>query len=271
MKRLYISANQYYYLLERFGYRELLFSGWFWFWLITVFAFLCQGALFFTSADEHKGVALFLDGTFLGLILLELLMVYLSFKLGKEKTKVVLERVNEKYAKSFRNIEDVRRFLLRRFFGREEIEYLEFSDDIQKAIQYQLQFRSPLTFGFSEMLTFIYNPDSKQRIYALLLVIVSVVTALSIRDGGGISNVFDFFYGESFGNIFLVWFLLVVFFGGFLMILLVIRLWLELFWDYLIVRIDGKAARNPHTLRYLQNDLLKYHRFVNLNKIYYGT
>lgn len=216
-----------------------------------------------TDGKKLHGTELFLDWQFISLIVLEFALLALSNKLKSEKTKIVLERINSKYRQSFSSIEQARRFLLRRFLGRSESEYLSFADDIQKAMNYQDQLRNPLAFGFSRVLLFLYDPDSKQRIYALLVVIVSVLTALSIREGGSISNVFEFFAGENLALVVFVWFLLVVFLAGLLMLLLVIRLGVEMLWAYWSVRLDGKAARNPYTLKYLQRDLLAFHRFVH--------
>ena len=268
MNRLFVTANHYYSVLERFGVHYILKSPWPWAWAVFLLAFIWQGCAFVTSDTKLQGTALFLDWRFLSLLVLEFAILALSMKLKSEKTKVVLERVNSKYRKSFSSIEQTRRFLLRRFLGRRESEYLSVADDIQKAIAHQDQLRNPLAFGFSRVLLFLYDPDSKQRIYALLLVIVSVLTALSIREGGGISNVFEFFSGENPALVLFVWLMLVFFLAGLLTIIFVIRHGVELLWAYLSVRFDGKAARNPHTLRYLQRDLLAFHRFVHLRGVH---
>lgn len=264
MNRLFVTANHYYSVLERFGPQYILKSPWPWVWVVLVFVFIWQGFAFVTNGKELHGTALFLDWQFLSLIVLEFAILALSNKLKSEKTKVVLERINSKYRKSFSSIEQAKRFLLKRFFGRHESEYLSFADDIQKAITYQDQLRNPLAFGFSRVLLFLYDPDSKQRIYALMVVIVSVLIALSIREGGSISNVFEFFAGENIALVIFVWLLLVIFLAGLLMLLLVLRLGIEVLWAYLSVRLDGNAARNPYTLKYLQRDLLAFHHFVNL-------
>jgi hypothetical protein len=268
MNRLFVTANHYYSVFERFGFHYMLKSPWPWAWVVFLLAFIWQGVAFLTSDTKLQGTALFLDWRFLSLLALELAILAPSMKLKSEKTKVVLERVISKYGQAFSSIEQRRRFLLGRFLGRCESEYLSFADDIQKAIAYQDQLRNPLVFGFSRALLFLYDPDSKQRIYALLVVIVSVLTALSIREGGSISNVFEFFAGENPALVLFVWLLLVFFLAGLLTIGFVIRHGIELLWAYLSVRFDGKAARNPYTLRYLQRDLLAFHRFVHLRGVH---
>jgi len=270
MNRLFVTANHYYSALERFGLQYMLKSPWPWLLAALLFAFIWQGFAFVTSGPKLHGTAHFLDWQFVSLIVLEFAILALSSKLKSEKTKFVLKRINSKYRQSFSSIEQTRRFLLRRLLGRHESEYLSFVDDIQKAIAYQDQLRNPLAFDFSRVLLFLYDPDSKQRIYALLVVIVSVLTALSIREGGSISNVFEFFAGENVALVIFAWFLLVIFLAGLLMLLLVIRLGVEVLWAYLSVRLDGKAARNPYTLKYLQSDLLAFHRFVHLRGAHVG-
>lgn len=267
MNRLYVSANHYYAVLERFGFWHRLKSIWFWLFVVGFFAFCWQGFIFIknkTSNDSN----IFLNMEFLKLFVLEFMVLFIFHKLQSVKSKTVLTRVNEKYRCKFLSIEQARRFLLKRYFGREESDYLSFSDEIAKTILYQERFSNPASFGSLQISLFIYNPDSKQRIYALLLVVVSALTALAIHEGAGITDVFDFFGGENIAALITVWFVLVLFLAGFLMLLLLVRLGFEILCSYLIVLINGKAARNPYTLRYLQKDLLHFHRFVHLKFTY---
>lgn len=266
MDHLFVVANHYYAVLERFGFKYLLKSPWAW---GGIFAFLCfcwQGFLFTIETD--RGTSLFLDFNFLPMIPLEFAIVFITRKLHSDKKKIILSRVNSKYRQNFQAVDQARRFLLRRYFCRKETEYLAFSDEIAKALSYQEQLRNPLSFGLSHLLTFLYDPDSKQRIYALLVVIVTALTALTIHEGGGISDVFAFFAGENLAVIVFVWLILVLFLAGFLMLLMIARLGVEVMWSYLIVSFDGKAARNPHTLKYLQRDLLRFHQFIPLTHIH---
>lgn len=269
MDRLYVSANHYYAVFERFGFRQRLRSVWFWLFVAMALVFCWQGFIFLTTKTPN-GAEKFINAEFLKLIAAEFIVIFIFHKLQSEKSKTVLTRINAKYRRNFSTIEQARRFLLRRYFGREESDYLSFSDDIAKAISYQEQFRNPTSFGSSQLSLFIYNPDSKQRIYALLLVVVSALTALSIHEGAGISDVFEFFSGENIATLLTVWLLLVLFLAGFLMLLLVVRLGFEILWSYLTVLMNGRAARNPYTLRYLQRDLLRFHRFVHLKCLYEG-
>lgn len=263
MDKLFVATNQYYAALERFGLQYFLKSPWPWAWVVVVIGFCWQG-IFFITNGKKLGITMFFDLHFYALLFIEICIIYISHKIQADKTKVVLARINSKYNKSFQTVDQARRYLLIQYFGREENEYLAFSDEITKAISYQEQLRSPLSFGLSHFFLFLYNPDSKQRVYALLIVIVTALTALSIRDGGSINDIFSFFSADSFIDIIVVWFLLVIFLAGFLVLLLFARMGIEVTCSYLIIRLEGITARNPYTLKYLQRDLLKFHRFIQL-------
>jgi hypothetical protein len=262
MNSLFCAANNYYKILERIGIQGILKSRWTWFLILTILIFLWRWQVFIAD-DLPPASSTLINLKFLVLIPIEFLALFCIFKLSKLKTDFVLSHVNSKYAEKFTKLDQARRFLLKQYFGRDESEYLGLIDEISKAISLQEQFRLPLPVTLPQALLFLYNPDSKQRIYALLLVIVSGLLALSIHDGATISQIFDFFGHDSISLILVVWLILTFFLGSLLMILLAVRIGIELSWAYLIVWVDKDAARHHYTLRYLQRDLLRFHRFIH--------
>lgn len=264
MDRLFGTANYYYAVLERFGFRNLIYSAWAWLWLLFAVAFIWRVIAFVRDNGSLDGSSQFLSIEFASLLALEVVVLLISFKLQSEKKRIVLERINEKYRQSFSSQHQARRFLLKKLLNRGESEYLRLMDEIQKAIDYHEKLNNPLSFSFSRILQLLYDPNSKQNIYALLLVIASILAALLISEGGSITSVFEFFAGESLHAILLMWLMISAFLALLLLILYFIRHGIELLSAYISVRIDGKAARSPHTLRYLQRDLLTFHRFIVL-------
>lgn len=262
MDRLFCTANHYYAVLERFGLRNLMTSAWTWLWILFAVAFVWRVVVFAWGNENPDGSLQFLSIEFGSLLFLEVVVLFLSFKLQSEKKRIALERINKRYRQSFASLHQARRFLLQKLLGRGEGEYLKLMDEIQKAIDYHEKLRSPLAFSFARILQFLYDPNSKQNIYALLLMIVSILAALIISEGGGITPVFELFAGESSTAVLLIWVIIAAFFALLLLILFFVRHSVELLSAYISVRIDGKAARNPHTLRYLQRDLLAFHRFI---------
>lgn len=269
MEQLFTAANHYYAELERIGFRETIKLVWFWIFLV----FLCFVGWKLITANSLSDLAA--KGSILGfselsMIVFQFAFMAVYFNLQRERKKVILSRINKAYSQSFNSIDNARRFLLQRNFGRNEHEYLPFSDEITKAINYYNSLRNPFSFSASQALLLIYNPESKQRIYALLLLIASALTALSIRDGAGIQNIFEFFLGNNSGSLIVLVFFLTIFLSFVLFSLHVLKVSIDRGWSYLVVLIDGHAARNQFTLHYLQRDLLRYHRFVHLKALKQG-
>lgn len=264
MNRLFGTANHYYAVLERVGFRNLATSVWAWLWVLFAVALIWRAVAFVQNSDRISGSSQFLNLEFAILLALEVVALLTAFKIQSEKERLVLERINKKYSQSFNSLQQARRFLLQKLLGKRECDYLKLMEEIQKAIEYSDKLRSPLTFTFSRILQLIYDPNSKQNIYALSLVIVSILAALIISEGGGITSVFQFFTGESLAAVLLVWLMITFFLALLLSMLYFMRHGVELLSAYISVRVDGRAARNPHTLRYLQRDLLNFHRFIVL-------
>ena len=185
MNQLFCTANHYYSILERSWLKHILKTPWPWIWAIVLFIFIWQLVVYIPICSKLHGTSLFLNFRFIFLIALEFSVLAISNKIKLDKSKIVLNGINLQFGESFSSIRAARRFLLNRFLGRTEFEFLSFADDIQKAIIYQEQLQSPISFSFSRFLLFLYDPSSKQRIYSLMIVSVSVLTALSIHEGGG--------------------------------------------------------------------------------------
>jgi len=260
MDRLFTSANLYYAVLERFG--PVFWFKSVWAWILVV----ASGALlwgFWQYVLEFKTLRAPLDWPVLYIILPEILLLVALDRVRDTKMSAALSRINAIYNKDFTSVREGRRFLLTRFFGRKESEYLAFADEIEKAMVYREQLRIQIPTRFGDAARLIYDPDSKQRIYALLIVIASALTALAIREEAGLSNVFELF-DLGARSIFSAWLMLTIFLALSLSVLLVIRIGIFALIAYLLVLFYGKSARDPMTLRYLQRDLLNFHRFIHL-------
>lgn len=260
MDRLFTSANLYYAVLERFGIVFWVRSLWTWLLIFSSLALVYGGWLYIV---EFRSTRAPFDWPVIYVMLPETLLLLSLSRLRQKKETAALERINAKYNKNFSSLRQGRRYLLSHFFGRKESDYLSFVDEIGKVISYRDQFRVPIPTGFGDGVRLIYDPDSKQRIYALLIVIASALTALAVREGSGISNVFALIDAGA-GSLFVAWTVMVIFLGLSLAVLLAFRVGLVALISYLTVLFDGESARDPLTLRYLQRDLLNFHRFVHL-------
>lgn len=260
MDRLFTSANLYYATLERFGPRFWLRTKWAWIMALASGALLYGVWLYFSKVETLRANSYW--------PLFYIAAPEIAFLISLEKLRAIkkseaLFRINAKYKKEFTSLTQARRFLLILFFGRNENDYLKFTEEISKALTHQENLRTPVPTRFADAARLVYDPDSKQRIYALLIVIASAVTALAIREGAGISNIFEL-CELGIGIILSAWFMLTLTFGLFLVALIFCRIGLIAAISYLLLLYYGKSARDPMTLKYLQRELLSFHRFVHL-------
>ena len=261
MDRLFISANLYYATLERFGPTFWLKARWAWL-LAIASGSLLWGVWRYLS--EFTAARAPFDWMILYIVIPELIFIIALDKVRDIKTSAALSRINQKYKKNFTSLDHARRFLLSRYFGRDESKYLSFAEEIGKAMILHDQIRIPIPTRFGDAARLIYDPDSKQRIYALLIVIASALTALAIREDASISNLFELFNSGT-TPIIQIWLMITFTLAAFLSALLFFRVGLIALISYLLVLIYGKAARDPMTLRHLQRDLLKFNRFIQLH------
>lgn len=263
MEKLVSSANAYFELVENVPYRDLFRSG----AVRVLFAIAAAlflstaGYLYLKIAKQQEGA---FDWLFFVTLSLELAMV-VAFRYANEaRNRMRIQRIGNRFNASFRNLQQARRAALRHFFGRNESQYLAFSKEIADAIALQESLREGKELDAIRMLRLIYDPDSKPRIYALLLVIVSGVTAMSIKSGADIEALFALIpqsAGKGFAEL-ITWALVL---GLLLFATYLLRVLVALALRSLVMRLERKT-NGELAIRCVQRDLLRYHRFIVLGK-----
>lgn len=261
MNNIYKAANLYHAKLEKIGVKTYIKSIWTYIFFLSLCSFIfCL--LGFLESPGKGSDSLFSDAYFLSAIGVEIALLISINKLSVLKNYVVLRRASEESGGKFSDIRQCQRFYLKRFFARQEKEYLSLADEIEKILKYEENFTSPWSLTFSQILGTIYDPDSKQRIYGLLLAIASAILALSIRAGSDIETVYAFFDAPAI-TILQIWLGIVIFLW--LASLVFQSSWrtIEPTWQLASIHFKGKHTKNVFTLKYLQRDLVNVHRFVH--------
>ncbi len=188
------------------------------------------------------------------LMVLELVGLFALEKAKEDRRKTILKKFNRQYSNMycqnrFLDIDMCKRQFLRVNIGKAENEYLSLAQDINKVLELQEMLRPPLSRTLSQLHLYIYNPDSKPRINALLIMLFSSIIVLSSKEGAGIANVFAFYEGLTpLLTFFLLFYVALLF--GFVMLT-----------QSLIGFLWGKIFPEMNLeIRYLMRDLLKFHK-----------
>lgn len=263
MEKLVAAANAYLELVEGVPYRELLRS------VPVLFLFLVGAGLFFSATAFIYVDIGGQDGAAFGLffwltLVLELTMLWAFRHADEARQRLRLQRIGRKFKTRFPDIQLAKRAALQHFFGRDESAYLAFSKEIAEALALQESLRGGKELDAVRMLRLIYDPDSKPRIYALLLVIVSGVTAMAIKSGADIDALFALLpQSLTEGTMIVVSWALIL--GLLLFAAYLLRVLVALTMRSFVMHLERKS-HGELAIRCVQRDLLRHHRFIVLGR-----
>lgn len=263
MEKLSNAANKYYSELEVLGIRDKISTFWYWSFVLNALAFVICVFLatkeIFVNSKNSNWTFVIITGIF------EILMFFSKYKFRHKFEKLILKRGSEKYSIKFESTIAYKRFLLKSIFGRKESEYLKFVEEIDKALQIHLRLVSS-NVKVTKFINLIYDPESKQRIYALLLAVGSAILALSIKFGSDLDTLFQSFDGFTFNRISLMVIFFAAILWGVLLVLTGAKVAIEYFLEYINERTEKhKYIGQIYKIKYLQIDLLRFHQFVLLH------
>ena len=258
MDKLVASANAYFDLVEGVPFGRVLRSGVVWLFLTLA---LCFSVSFFCFISSKLGQAdpdVF-DWSFVLVLTFEVATLWSLAKVKSRMNRLRHGQLSDRCGHVFLNLRQAKRHALRRFFGKDESQYLAFAKEIAEAMQLQETLRTGKELDAARLLRLLYDPDSKPRIYALLLVIVSGLTALAIRSGAGIDAVFDLI-PQSMPELMLG-------IAQLAMVLTPILLGIHVMWvivawlcHSLVLKLERRTG-GELALRLVQQDLLRNHQF----------
>lgn len=251
MEQIVSLAKKYYADFEKKNWRDI------WLWvsmlILVVFASLSL-YLFYALLVQFKKSA----WEIIVLLLLAELCGLVAFeKSERARKKNILRRYNNTYANMFtpslfKDIDDCKRHFLSVTLNKSKKDYLAFSHDLIKAIELHNSLQTSLSKTLSQWHLYLYNPDSKQRINALLIMLLSTLILLSSREGLTITSVFEFFDGTTLALIGLLMSYIALFFGLYILGQSLLR------YSWRVVFPEPNWE-----IKFLMRDLLRFHDFTD--------
>lgn len=240
------------YYLRDWNYRIALLAG---LGFLASVAF-CFGALWETDEGWWKLFLLALGVEATGL--------YFLFRFEKARKAFVLERLNRQFGVKFAALDSHRKLMLTKHFGRKPSDFLEFAKQMdQMREQYEKHY--PRSNTILDLLRYIYHPESKARIYTLLLAIASAVLALAIHQGAGLDNLFQFFEGMGLAQGLMFNVAVAMMIGYFLYMLGIVGADFLGVVEHLGSRFSFSKKVGPDfALRYVQKDLVRLASVIHL-------
>lgn len=247
MEKIHLLAKQYCIEFEKNDWR----NKWVW---ISILVWIVFVVLLIVNLGQGLEVKSTIFWLLLGMELLGLLAME---KARKDRRNAILKKYNKSYSNMFlpnffKDVDSCKRHFLSLALSKSEKEYLSLACELNKAISLQDSLRSSFDKSVSRWYLSIYNPESKQRINAWLIVLFSTLMLLSIRDsdGANLSNVFEFYSGVTFSISAVFFFFVVALFG-------LLFLTQSLF----ILILGFVFSESNWELKYLLRDLIKFHDF----------
>lgn len=252
MENISRQAKNYYAEFERNDWRNVptwvsLFA-WLSFFVVGLYALFSIFSFNNNNEEQRNLLGFLLVSESVGILALN--------KAKSDRRTSMLKKFNNQYSSiycpnRFLDIDTCKRKFLQVNIGRAENEYLLLAQDITKVLDLQDLLRPALSRAMSELHLYIYNPDSKQRIYALLIMLFSSIMVLSSKGGAGIDDVFAFYEGFTPFLTLLVSLYVLLLFGFVVLTQSLIKfLWGKLF------------PEENLEIRYLLRDLLKFHKVM---------
>lgn len=248
MEELSLLAKQYYAEFEKNDWR----NKWIWISILIwgVFVVLLGINLAQGMEVNKASFVLLLAAEFLGLWVIE--------KVKSDRKKSILEKYNSIYSNMlqpelFKDVSACKCHFLMVVFNKAEKNYLSFASEIAGAIALQDSLRSNFDKSISQWYLNIYNPESKQRINAWLIVLFSTLMLLSIKDkeGAYLSAVFEFYSEMTLPIMILLSFYIAAIYGLLFLTQSLLRLLL------------GVVFRGADfEIKYLLRDLVRFHDFL---------
>lgn len=252
MDRYIQLARQYFQQLEGLHLYPSPRSPWSWAWLISTVIWLATLVYFVTAKDKSH------DGFYL-ILVPEVLWLLVTFKITALKEKRLVAAINTRMGASFTSAGECRSHVLSSVMGTPPSEFLKSAKEIDELLSLQRKFRKPSDLTASELAKNIYDRDSKARLLTLLIALVTMTVALSVRTDATLETVFEVFSEPSVrGFAMFVTLLVATAFLAFIGLRICV-----------LAIIDGLASWSAKllntsifstwTLSYLVRDLVRYH------------
>lgn len=199
MSHLYRTINKYHDVFESFSRIPKSKNPRIWIILISLFGFIEYGYIsvvfnqdWYIHGYRVKDISLFICVSFEIIGLLAFLALHI------QKEDLALKQCKIKYPLEKVSLDDYKRLWLKKHLDYAPHEYSELIKLIERNLTNRKKLKSVFDISKDDFAKSIFTQDSKPRIYALSLAIVSMLFVLSAKSGGSLYDVYKYFYSSSF-------------------------------------------------------------------------
>lgn len=186
MKHYLEIANKYFNDMEGLHLYPSWRTLWFWAWVATTGLWLASFIYFLATQQPLLG-----RNVHVSILLPEALWLVVAMCISNRKEKRLISSTNERYDTSFSSITECRRFLLSSAVAVAPSDFLETAKEIDDLLLLQRKFRKFSDLTASDFWRKVYDKDSKARLLTLLIAVVTMTVALSVRSNATLDTLFE--------------------------------------------------------------------------------
>ena len=175
------------------------------------------------------------------------------------KVKKLIAATNQRFETSFSSITECRRFLLSTAVSVASSDFLKTAKEIDDLLSLQRRFRKYSDLTASDFWRKVYDKDSKARLLTLLIAVVTMTVALSVRSNATLEALFDV-YSEPGNRQFMV------FIAGMAVLMFVVFVGLQILTLTVVdglalwaIKLSRGSMFSGWLLSYLVRDLVLHH------------
>jgi len=263
LKNYLAIAQEYFKHLEGFHLYPTLKNYRSWFWIFSTFIWLWLLVKYFPEAPslhEAKG--------FTFIVIPEIVWLISTSLITDWKNKKLIESTNLRLGTTFTTTEECRYKMLESLIKVPSTEFFKIAKEIDDLITLEQKFRKRSNITFADIMSNIYDRDSKARLLTLTIALVSIILALVAKSDATIEALFEAYSDPAAIKLFELVALLmgmgfVIFVGLRIMILIII----EGIASWMLKLFGASTISSRWLLSYLIRDLVIYHsRTITLTK-----
>lgn len=245
-------AKEYFQHLEGLQLYPSLKSFWSWAWIFSTGIWLAT-LVRFVEMDHATRSA----GGFVSILAPEAIWLIVTFRINAWKERQIVDATNRRLGTSFKSASECRCHVLTSVMAVPPSEFLKTAKEIDDLVSLQRKFRKYSDLTLSELGRNIYDRDSKARLLALIIALVSMTVALAAKSDTTLETLFDV-YSEpgNRGFLLMVAFVVTVAFIVYVGLRIFVLTVVDALASWTIKLFGGSKS---WLLAYLIRDLVTYH------------
>jgi hypothetical protein len=262
MEEIFSIATEYYIKLESIKSYGGFKNKKIWFAILAFIEFVYS---FYASiANFNKTSNKFINSTFITMLICETLALVMLYLVRKQRNEIFINYVNNEYNCHILDISKAKIKYLEEIINGTRENFYDTAKKIKDIMSIWNENKKSNFPSNGDFVKFIYDPNSNARIVTLCVFLLATISALSVRDGGGIKTVFEW-YAPISGKVLLTLYayIIIMLASMYFMIGAVAVIILNF-----IVWIVSVSKPNEDTkiryVKYLLSDLTTYHAFKGL-------